>query len=358
MKKLSAASYLLLFIFICNSMLSCKNEERSKQLFDSSIPEKNDKTTTGNTLKGESSSKNLLSKEELSKPEIITGIYRDADSLYHLRYILEKGKTYSFNTRDVNKQTVTFRDKTQSVTQESLDPMSLTVIDVNNGVYTLQVNMKGKKVITKAEGKEVIFDTNGKKPEDPNQAKMWNIYRAISNISFTLDMDMYGNASNIKGMDVIYEKAKNTLKSELQGKELDDFINAFKQGLNPEVFKAQFEGSIMRFPSKGLKIGEKWNNHPSLKDQGYNQLVKVGENTTEIRLHGNLPPKSESKVIEGITYKLSVNGSQSGKVIIDNKSGWISNANFTMSVTESKSATKGNETEKVVQKSVNQTYIN
>jgi len=74
--------------------------------------------------------------------------------------------------------------------------------------------------------------------------------------------------------------------------------------------------------------------------------------------HGNLPPKSESKVIEGITYKLSVNGSQSGKVIIDNKSGWISNANFTMSVTESKSATKGNETEKVVQKSVNQTYIN
>ena len=34
------------------------------------------------------------------------------------------------------------------------------------------------------------------------------------------------------------------------------------------------------------------------------------------------------------------------------------NANFTMSVTESKSATKGNETEKVVQKSVNQTYIN
>jgi hypothetical protein len=204
----------------------------------------------------------------------------------------------------------------------------------------------------------VIFDTNGKKPGDPDQAKMWKIYRAISNVTFTLDMDIYGNASNIKGMDAIYEKAKLTLQSELKGKDLDDFINAFKLGLNPNTFKDQFERSIMKFPAKGLKIGEKWNTQPEMKDRGYNQLIKVGENITEIHLQGTLPSKKDSKVIEGVTYKLSVNGNQSGKVFIDNKSGWISKANFSMNITETKSASKGNDSEKVVQKTVNSTYIN
>lgn len=359
MKKLSVVSYLFISILLGSCLLSCKNKEKSKQLIDSSISKNNGTSSHGKNLLTESSlSDTNPNKEQKSTPEIISGIYQDADSLYHLRYILEKGKTYSFNSREINKQTITFRDKSQSVSQESIDPMSFTVLDVKNDIYTLQVNMGGKKVITRADGKEVVFDTNGKKPEDPDQAKMWKIYRAISNVTFTLNMDTYGNASNIKGMDAIYEKAKTTLQSELKGKELDDFINAFKLGLNPNTFKAQFEGSIMKFPSKGLKIGEKWNTHPEMKERGYNQLVKVGKNITEIRLQGILPSKKDSKVVEGITYKLSVNGTQSGKVMIDNKSGWISKANFSMNLTETKSASKGNETEKVVQKTQNSTYIN
>lgn len=359
MKKLSVVSYLFISILLGGGLVSCKNEEKSKQLPDTSLSKKDETNRSGNSLNAESSlPSNDTNKQEKSSPEIITGIYQDADSLYHLRYILEKGKTYSFNSREINKQTVTFRDKSQSVSQESIDPISFTVLDIKNDIYTLQVSMGGKKVITKADGKVVVFDTNGKKPENPDQAKLWKIYRAISNVTFTLTMDIYGNASNIKGMDAIYEKAKSTLKSELKGKELEDFINAFKLGLNPETFKAQFEGSIMKFPSKGLKIGEKWNTHPELKDQGYNQLVKVGDSLTEVRIQGTLPSKTDSKVVEGITYKLSVKGTQSGKIIINNKSGWISNANFTMTVTETKSASKGDETEKVVQKSVNNTYIN
>jgi hypothetical protein len=359
MKKLSVVSYLFIYILLISNLLSCKNEEKSKQLTDASISKKDDVRNTDKTLLSESSlSVDNLSKEEKNTPEIITGIYQDADSLYHLRYIFEKGKTYSFNSREINKQTITFRDKTQSISQESIDPMSFTVLDIKNDIYTLQVNMGGKKVITRADGKEVIFDTNGKKPGDPDQAKMWKIYRAISNVTFTLDMDIYGNASNIKGMDAIYEKAKLTLQSELKGKDLDDFINAFKLGLNPNTFKDQFERSIMKFPAKGLKIGEKWNTQPEMKDRGYNQLIKVGENITEIHLQGTLPSKKDSKVIEGVTYKLSVNGNQSGKVFIDNKSGWISKANFSMNITETKSASKGNDSEKVVQKTVNSTYIN
>ncbi|MDR2121667.1 MAG: DUF6263 family protein [Flavobacteriaceae bacterium] len=356
MKKLYVIFTLLVAFMSCKTLISCKNEEKSKLLDNSSSTAKgkenvnSDKTTP---LLGNSGDIGE------TKPEAIkTGIYQDEDSLYHLKYILEPGKTYSFNSKGVNKQIVTFRDKSQSITQESYDPISFTVLNVKDGKYTLQVKMGGKKVVIRADGKQSVFDTNGKKPEDPDQAKMWKIYKIISEATFTLNMDIYGNVSEITGMDALYNKAKSSLSGELSGEELNGFMNVLKQNINPEAFKTQFEGSLMKFPAKGLKIGEKWNNDPSKKGKGYNQLVKVDENTTEIRVQGIIPSKSESKVVEGVTYKISLKGSQSGKIILDNKSGWISKANFNLTVTETKSAKKGEESELVVQKTENNTYIN
>ncbi|MDR1877922.1 MAG: DUF6263 family protein [Flavobacteriaceae bacterium] len=355
MKKLFITFALSLTFMFCGTLISCKNEEKSKQFDSSPVTQEKGNVNPDKTPPLLPASGDV----ENNSPVVIeTGIYKDKDSLYHLKYVLETGKTYLFNTKEVNKQTITFRGKSQSITQESHDPVSFTVLGIKDGKYTLQVNMGGKKVITKADGQQSVFDTKGKKPEEPNQAKMWMIYKAISEVTFTMDMDVYGNVTNINGMDAIYSKAKSSLSGELKGKELDDFVNAFKQGLNPETFKAQFEASVMKFPAKGLKIGEKWNTDPSLKNLGYNQLVKVDENTTEVIVQGSIPPKSDSKVNEGVTYKISAKVSQNGKIIIDNKSGWISKANFTATVTETRTAVKGEESEEIVQKTVNTTYIN
>ncbi len=349
--NLMKKSLIIPFSLLAAMFISCKNNEQSKQLGSSVSQSKENASSTSNN-----NSSNDISVEKA--PVIETGIYQDKDSLYHLKYVLETGKTYTLNSKSINKQITTFRDKSQTISQETYEPVSFTVISIKDEVYNLQVKLSGKKVITKAEGQQVVFDTNGKKPDNPDQARMWKIQKAISENTFTMDMDMYGKISNISGIDAIYNKAKSSLSGDLKGKELDDFMTALKQGINPEVLKAQFESSMTVFPTKGLKIGEKWNNDPSRKNQGYNQLVKVDENTTEIRIQGSLPSQSKSDTKEGVTYKISFSGNQTGKIIIDNKSGWISSANFNITATETRSAKKGNQSEKVVQKTINNTYIN
>lgn len=343
MRKIIFAYSLLLFL------TACKNEEKSKLIDNSNIK---------NTQKNKNQTQISTSDKNSSSKIIETGIYQDKDSLYHLKYNLEVGKTYSFNSKEINKQTITFRGKSQSMTQETYDPINFKVTDNKDNKYTLEVKLGGKKIITKAEGKEFTFDTQGKQPTDLNQARMWKIYKAISEVSFTVDMDVFGNLSNIKGLDAIYTKAKNSLSGDLKGKQLDDFVLAFKKGFNAETFKTQFENSMMKFPAKGLKIGEKWNNDPSRKNQGFNQLIQVNDQSAEVKVQGIIPSKSDSKVIDGVTYKISVKGSQNGKIIMNKNSGWISNASFNITVTETRSAKKGNESEQVIQKTENNTYIN
>lgn len=337
--------------FVLQALTACKNEETSKQL--------NGSTTTQNNIQTKNPSSVSSTINNTPTATVIeTGIYKDKDSLYHLKYNLEVNKTYTFNSKEINKQTITFRGKTQSMSQETYDPISFTVSNNKDNKYTLQVKMGGKRAITKAEGKEFVFDTNGKKPADPNQARMWKIYKAISEATFTVDMDVYGNISNIQGIDAIYTKAKNSLAGDLTGKQLDEFLTAFKQGFNAESLKKQFESSMMKFPAKGLKIGEKWNNDPSRKKEGYNQLIQVNDKVAEVKVQGIIPTKFQSKVIEGVTYKISVKGSQNGTITIDKSSGWISKGSFNVTVIETKSAKKGNQSEQVVQKTENNTYIN
>ncbi|MGM5630861.1 DUF6263 family protein [Apibacter raozihei] len=350
-------AFSILFALVSSSIFnSCKNEEKSKLLDSASVIPAKD--TQNLSLVNKPGFVPSIIDTTSKTPIAETGIYKSEDNTYHLRYILEKGKVYPFNTRETNTQTLTIRGESQTISMESKEPLSFTVLDIKDGKYVLQVHMGGKKVITKADGQQSVFDTNGQKPSNPDQAKMWKIYKAISNITFTMNMDIYGNVSNINGLDAVYSKAKSALTGDLKGKELDDFVQAFKKGFNAEIFKAQFESSIMKFPSQGLKIGEKWNNNPSMKGKGYNELVKVDENYAEVKLQGNIPSQSESKVLEGVTYKISVKGFQNGKVTIDTKSGWITKGVFTVSVTETRSAKKGEESEQAVQKTVNNTYIN
>ncbi|MDR3271960.1 MAG: DUF6263 family protein [Flavobacteriaceae bacterium] len=329
------------------TIAACKKDEKSAV-----SQQDNSKNTT-------SSVQPSVSDSAAVAPAVpVTAVYQDSLGVYHLKYNLEVGKTYPFNSREVNKQTLSMDGNSQSITQETAEQISFKVLSFKDDVYHMQINIGSKKITTKADGQQFVLDTNSNKPSDPDQARMWQVYKALSQLSFTMDMDVHGKASNIQGMDAIYTKAKSTLSGDLKGKELDDFINILKQSFNPEMFKNLFESSVVRFPEKGLKIGEKWNNDPAKKDMGYNQLTKVDDKTAEITLSGNIPPQNHSETKEGVTLTASLKGTQSGKITLDTKSGWVNKANLDLFLTETQTAKKGEQKQQMEKKSENHTYLN
>lgn len=353
------------------TIVSCKNKEESK-LIDTSV--QNSNTTKGDSLNHfNSPATPLINVLEQPSTENLTGIYQSSDGAYHLVYNLEKGKTYNFNIREVNTQTQTLsasgkdengekktvNETSKPLVQESIEPLSFTVSDFTDGVYTLQVKMGGRKLIMKADGKQqTILDTNGKQPTNPEQARLWKMYKAISELSFIIKMNINGSILQVSGFESIYDKAKNAVKNDLKGKELTEFINDFKKGVNENVFKAQFENSLMKFPAEGVKVGGKWNNDPAMKGKGYNQLVSVDTNTAVVKLYADIPSQSQSDKKDGVSLKASLTGSQSGKISLDIKSGWVSKGTLTTSVTESQTASKDGDYQKVTNKVVTNIYIN
>lgn len=326
-------------------------------LFLFSCKDKNGSSTS--TSKSESSkTENTQQNQSLKKSDLPVSIKQDDKGLYHFKYNLEKGKTYPFNTKEIQIQTATSHGESHTIKEESIDNMDFTVIDIVNGKYIIRVNLKNKKVTTSADGKSATLDTNGAAPANPDQVKMWKVYKSLSGSSFTMELDSNGNVSNIKGMENVYNKIKTDLKKELSGKQLDDFIKIVKQGYNPELFKKQFEQVTVKFPDKGLKIGEEWVNDPKNKGKGYNKLTKVDDNYAEISLVGIIPPKEDSQKQGNVTYSVSVTGSQKGKIIIDNKTGWIHKANLDLIMTEKQSATDGKQTQEMTRKMENHSYIN
>lgn len=341
----------LIICFVLLGMISCKKETSTT---NSSSSEKNQNSTSTEDKKEESSS--IFGDLFEEKP---TAFVKQDNGKKKYQLNLEKGKTYPFNLRESEEQTLSSPKGSESIKNESYDEINFTVQDTKNDKYQLLVTFVSKSNKVSAQGKTISVDTKTVKPNDENLARTYTLFKALVGTSFNLEVDKNGKVTDTKNMENIYKKVEKELKPNLKKEEFDAVFSGIKATLNPEVFKKQFEAILVKFPSQGVQQGDSWKDKPekSISDINY-KLTTLDDNQAIISVSSAMKPDSKSQSQNGLTMTASISGNQTGTLTVDAQSGWMKNAKIVTKVTETQVLTDGKRTEKVSKTVTSSTQVN
>lgn len=343
MKKLTALA------LIAITLVACKKETKT-------ITRVDPKTGKTETVTVE------VSSEEAAKPKAIA----DSSGIYKQKFILEKGTTYPLLSYQREIQQLTSPDgKTVSGTSETTDEMSITVNDFKDNIYDMTLNMVGKRMSTTANGKTVSIDTKKAAPKEDNLKMDYIVSKGLAGNKLNVKMDTYGNIKSITGFESVYNNLKKAIAGTVKDtKQQDAFIQSFKAGFNEEMLKEQLSKNLKLIPAKGTKIGEKWTTSEDIDPSGKLKqtltftLVKVEDGKAEISVTGVIPSKSDKQSQNGMTHTMSMGGSESGKIIIDENTGWLLNQNLSVKTNQKETLSDGKQSQSITKNSTTSIIIN
>ncbi|WP_051259669.1 DUF6263 family protein [Epilithonimonas tenax] len=302
-----------------------------------------------------------VSAEEASKPKAVA----DSSGVYKQKFILEKGVTYPLVSYQREIQSLNTPDgKTMSGTTETTDEMSVTVNDFKNNIYDLTLNMTGKRMSNSANGKTLVIDTKQAAPKEEALRMDYLVSKGLAGNKLNVKMDSYGTIKSVTGFDAVYNNLKKAIAGTVKDpKQQTAFIESFKAGFNEAMMKEQLGKNLKIIPAKGAKIGDKWTDSEDIIPGKVKQtltftLTKVEDGKAEISVTGVIPSKNDKQSQNGMTHTMSVNGTESGKIIIDENTGWLLNQNLSIKTTQKESVTDGKQTQSMSKNSTTSIIIN
>jgi len=342
MKKITALA------LIAITLVACKKETKT-------ITRVDPKTGKTETVTVE------VSSEEAAKPKAIS----DSSGIYKQKFILEKGVTYPLVSYQREIQSLNTPDgKTMSGTTETTDEMSVTVNDFKENVYDLTLNMTGKRMSNSANGKTIVIDTKQAAPKEDALKMDYLVSKGLAGNKLNVKMDAQGNVKSVTGFDAVYNNLKKAIAGTVKDtKQQDAFIQSFKAGFNEALMKEQLGKNLKLLPAKGAKIGDKWTDSEDIVPGKVKQnltftLVKVEDGKAEISVTGVIPSKNDKQTQNGMTHTMSLGGSQTGKIIIDENTGWLLNQNLSIKTTQKESVSDGKQTQSMSKNSTTSIIIN
>ncbi|KMQ71942.1 DUF6263 family protein [Chryseobacterium koreense] len=317
MKKLTAIALLSI------ALVSCKKETKTVTKVD---------PKTGKTITVEvpADSTKLVNPETTAAPVLAI---KDSAGVFRQTFVLEKGKSYPLITVQKDVQTLTAPNgQSQSGTNETTDEMSFLVNGFENGIYDITINLLRKKNSQSANGKSISTDTKAAEPTEEQFKMMWKVNKALVGNTLNLKMDSKGNVKSITGFDPVYSKVAASVNTLLKdAKEREEFLKSFKASFNEKVLKEQFTKNLVLFPAKGVKVGESWSEHENATPDGKVKLITtyvfkgVQNGDAEIAVSGGIPKKSDKQTQQQMSRTMSSELTQSGKILLDQHTGWIKN---------------------------------
>ena len=343
MKKITALA------LIAITLVACKKETKTVTRVDP-------KTGKTETVTVE------VSSEEASKPKAIA----DSSGVFKQKFILEKGVTYPLVSYQREIQSLTTPDgKTMSGTNETTDEMSVTVNDFKDNIYDLTLNMTGKRMSSTSNGKTLTIDTKQPAPKEENLKMEYLVSKGLAGNTLKVKMDAFGDIKSVTGFEAVYANLKKAIAGTVKDKKQQDgFIESFKAGFNEEMMKEQLGKNLKLLPAKGTKIGEKWTTSEDIDPSGKLKqnltftLTKVEDGKAEITVTGTIPSKSDKQSQNGMTHSISMGGSQSGKIIVDENTGWLLNQNLSIKTNQKETVSDGKQTQSMTKNSTTSIIIN
>lgn len=343
MKKLTALA------LIAITLTACKKETKT-------ITRVDPKTGKTETVTVE------VSPEEAAKPKAIA----DSSGIYKQKFILEKGTTYPLVSYQREIQSFTSPDgKTMNGTNETTDEMSVTVNDFKDNLYDLTLNLIGKRMSSSANGKTVVIDTKQAAPKEEGLKMNYLVSKGLAGNKLNVKMDAYGNIRSVTGFESVYNNLRKAVAGTIKDKKQQDaLIENFKAGFNEAMMKEQLSKNLKLFPAKGAKIGEKWTTSEDIDPSGKLKqtltftLLKVEDGKAEIDVKGTIPSKSDKQSKDGMTHTMSMGGSESGKIIVDENTGWLLNQNLSVKTNQKETLSDGKQSQSMTKNSTTSIIIN
>ena len=337
MKKFTAIAILSI------ALISCKKETKTVTKVD---------PTTGKTVTVEVPVISTDSLKNEGKSAEILAI-KDSLGVFMQSFKLEKGKTYPLTTFQKDVQTMTAPDgKTQSGTSETTDEMTFTVNNFDKGIYDVTINLIGKRNSQNANGKSIVVDTKLAEPKEDQLKMMWKVNKGLVGNKLNLKMNERGNVISITGFEPIYSKVSASVAGAVKDpKQKEAFLKSFKSSFNEKVLQDQFSKNLNLIPAKGVKIGEKWTQTENATPDGKiklttNYAIKSAENgIVTIVVSGGIPHKADKRTQEGITRSISSDLSQTGTILLDQKTGWVKNQNIAVKTSQAETLSDGKQTQ-------------
>lgn len=336
------------------ALFSCNKENKTAEKTDS-------KTGKNTTVESSTPSSDTTLQENVQTLAI-----SDSLGIYRQKLHLEIGKVYPFTTHQKDISTTKMPDgKSQSITRESTDVIEFKPVQLQNGVYDIDIHFVSKKTSQNGMGMSQTVDTKTPAPKDEGLKNRWSIDKAMTGNILKMKMKENGEIISIKGFEEVYKKIQNTIASLTKEKEQQKAVSEqIKASFNEKVIREQFAKNIFVFPKKGVKIGGTWSHSENASADGKIKLTsnytlkKVEGNIAEITVSGGIPKQSNKATQQGITQTVSSELSQNGSYQFDTQSGWLKHQKVTVKISDSQSFSDGNKTESMSNTTVTTVTVN
>lgn len=245
------------------------------------------------------------------------------------KFNLEKGKGYDYElVWDLDTKVA---GQTSAVSVTGLYSMNIT--DVVDNIRTITTAYKSMRMNMSVAGLELDIDSD--KPEQKEAdgqigqvvGLMNKVVKGIIGKPFVMKVDDEGKVLEIKGFEKIFMDMVDSMG-------LDENMKAqltasLKDQFSEQTLKDQFAQVFNIFPNKEVKIGDSWQKEYSTSGR---MAAKYTTTYTVKEIEGEHVTLTAKTKITSSANGQEMDGTQSGNIIVDSKTGMMVNAEFDQNI--------------------------
>ena len=219
------------------------------------------------------------------------------------------------------------------------DPKTGFTIDMNFSRIAMNMSMAAMSINYDSEKKNDAAGDTSTGPSGMINKMMRTILGGMLNKSAMVKMTTAGEVKEVTGFKEIMEAVADSAVKAVPNMTKDQMQQSMGGAMNEEQIKSVFQQIFSIYPQKEVSMGETWtrdlttsqNNIPMKISSTY-KVVEINEKDNEIILdvNGKIATQGEGEIKQnGMTIKMNMTGTQSGKITVDTKTGFIKQGKLT-----------------------------
>lgn len=183
---------------------------------------------------------------------------------------------------------------------------------------------------------EIDFDSDRDEGEVPLMARGFS---GLVGQSLVIEFKPDGEVVTVEGIEVMLEKMIDAMDLP-EGPAKDAARQVMEEQFNPESLKQMMAMSAGVYPGKPVGLGDAWDDQQSLAgmvpmtvDSRYT-LAGFDDQTASLDVSGQISPQLDAEAfkIDQAQMMTKMDGTQTGKVVLDRQTGWVKSSEMTQNI--------------------------
>ncbi len=246
-----------------------------------------------------------------------------------MKFNLKEGKIYDYDmVWEMDQQIMQ-----QEMKMKMNGNYSLEVTDEKDDIRTIKSTYGKIKMYMNMD--DMVIDVDTDKPvttgntDETKLSNMMNrMMKAMVGKSFVMKVNAEGKVLEITGIDEIL-KSMNSSMQDVPDEMRLPMSQMLSQQLDHENMKKMFEQIFFIFPNKHINIGDNWD---KTLDMGGMVPMRFNSNYKVKAIEGDFVTLDVSTKILSTSSVLTLEGDQTGVMLVDSKTGLVVNAEFNQDI--------------------------